>query len=152
MDFEAFFNLYMRPGDRGRLDRNSVEFRYAAVALLIACANADLDEAPTESETIRELFQDTFGISDRAVARMFEFGHTAGDDEYLEQIAGMVNERFAERDKQLILEVLWRVAWADGVIAPGEQAFINLVATRLAMSEEDVESARRAAGPPPADH
>ena len=146
MDFQVFFDLYMRPQNTSApVRRNSVEFRYAAAALLVACARADLNESREEQETIRSLFRDTFGVSDRAIDRMFTFAHSSNEDEYLFEITSLINEQFDPNDKQLLIETLWRVAYADGELATSEENFINLVALKIGLSAEAVQVARQSA-------
>lgn len=59
-DFKTFFDIYVRPSEDGRIDRDSYEFRYAAAALLVACSKADLDEDPEEQKVIIEILKETF--------------------------------------------------------------------------------------------
>ena len=55
MDFTTFFDIYMRPRSGKPLDRDGIEFRYAAASLLIACSKSDMDEDPEERKVIRQI-------------------------------------------------------------------------------------------------
>lgn len=142
VDFQTFFDIYMRPRGRGPLKRDGIEFRYAAASLLIACSKSDMDEDPREKAVIRQILQDTFDISDRTIDRLLEFADTASEEAYLGEINQLINDQFSDRDKRFILEKLWRVAHADGRIADEELAFVNRVAGDINMTADDVETAR----------
>ena len=142
MDFQTFFDIYMRPRGRNPLKRDGIEFRYAAASLMIACSKADMDEDPREKVVIRQILQDAFDISDHTVDRLLEFADTASEEAYLGEINQLINEQFTDRDKRFILEKLWYVAHADGRIADEELDFVNRVACDINMTAADVETAR----------
>lgn len=60
LSFPNYFDLYRRERENDRLQRGSVEFRYASAALLIACANSDMNESPDEQDAARQLLTSTF--------------------------------------------------------------------------------------------
>jgi uncharacterized tellurite resistance protein B-like protein len=143
VSFSNFFSLYMREREVGTLQRGGVEFRYASAALLIACANADLNESEDEQEAIRNLLQKTFKIPDRTLEKLFDFAYQANETYYLERITQLIDEHYPSGDKQYVIESLWRVANADGVIDEEEVNFIARAAAAIGLSASDVETARR---------
>ncbi len=150
MEFANFFNLYMRERAGDELARGGVEFRYAAAALLIALANADLDESDEEKTAIRTLLAETFKVSDRALQQIFDFAYSAGEDAsgentYLTEITNLINDGFPRADKIFIVRSLWDVARADGRIDNTEESFIFKAAAAIGLSAEDVEQARQLA-------
>ncbi len=145
MDFEQFFNIYIKPRSSGQLNRDGIEFRYTAASILIACSKADLDEHPEELKMIRQILSDTFGVPDGVTDRLLEVGETASEDEYLKQITTFVNNQFSHEDKQFLLEKLWMVALADNKIDKLEEDFISHVAEEINLGSMDIISARSAA-------
>lgn len=141
MDFTTFFDIYMRPKSRKPLDRDGIEFRYAAASLLIACSKSDLDEDPEERKVIRQILAESFNISDHTINRLLEFADTASEAEYLGEITNLINDQFTDRDKRFLLEKLWVVAYADGRIESQEREFIDRIADGISMNAEDVETA-----------
>ena len=141
MDFTTFFDIYMRPHSRRPLDRDGIEFRYAAASLLIACSKSDLDEDPEERRVITSILEDTFSISQKTVNRLLEFADTASEGTYLTEITSLINEQFNDRDKRFLLEKLWCVAYADGRIENQEREFIDRIAVEISLSPEDVDTA-----------
>ena len=132
----------MRERENDTLKRGGVEFRYASAALLIACANADLDESAEEQKAVRELLVETFGIPERTIQKLFNFAYDASEDSYLNEITALVDEHFPSEDKRSILNNLWHVALADGRIDEEEETFILRVAAAIGLTAEDVEDAK----------
>ncbi|MBO6566626.1 MAG: TerB family tellurite resistance protein [Pseudomonadales bacterium] len=141
MDFTTFFDIYMRPKSRRLLDRDGIEFRYAAASLLIACSKSDMDEDPNERKVIRQILIETFNLSEYTLNRLLEFADTASEAEYRGEIINLINDQFTDRDKRFLLEKLWVVAYADGHIESQERAFIDQIADGITMTAEDVETA-----------
>jgi len=145
MDFETFFDIYMRPNGRGVLQRDGIEFKYAAASLMIACSKADMDEDPREREAIIQILHEAFDLTEHTIERLLAFADNASAEEYLSVITRLVNEQFSDSDKRFILEKLWIVAHADGHIHDHEVEFMNRVAADINMTELDVDTARKLA-------
>ncbi len=142
MDFENFFNLYMRRDDMETLSPSGVEFRYAAAALLVACSRVDLEQSAEEQETIHNMFKDIFKVSDQTIKRLFTFGDSANQDNYLAEITSLININFSNNERSFVIERLWDVAYADGRIDPAEEEFIERIAGQLNLTSDDVKRAR----------
>ena len=71
----------------------------------------------------------------------------APESSYLDEIVNLINEQFTDADKQFVLVKLWQVAFADGVIDDGEEAFIQSVANTFGLTDADIQSAREKASP-----
>lgn len=141
MDFTTFFDIYMRPRSGKPLNRDGIEFRYAAASLLIACSKSDMDEDPEEKKIIKQILAESFTISDHTINRLLEFADTASEAEYLDVITGLINDQFNDRDKRFLLEKLWVVAYADGRIENQEREFIDRIAKEISMTSDDVDTA-----------
>lgn len=141
MDFTTFFDIYMHPRSNRPLNRDGIEFRYAAASLLIACSKSDMDEDPEEKRVIKKILAESFTISDYTIDRLLDFADTASEAEYLGEVTNLINEQFNDRDKRFLLEKLWVVAYADGRIENQERDFIDRIAGEISMTSEDVETA-----------
>ena len=145
MNFETFFDIYLRPNGRDVLQRDGIEFKYAAASLMIACSKADMDEDPREREAVTQILQDAFDITEHTIERLLTFADSASAEEYLSVITRLVNEQFSDSDKRFILEKLWMVAHADGHIHDREVDFMHRLAADINMTEVDVDTARKLA-------
>ena len=149
IDFATFFDIYMRPSESHVLQRDGIEFRYAAATLLVACSKSDLDEDPLEKRVIVNILQNTLGLSHQTIARILEFANSASEESYLAEIIALIKNNFAMKDKRFLMEKLWQVAYADGRIDRFEQTFINDVASQIEVGRDDVIAAQALASSEP---
>ncbi|MEO2183719.1 MAG: TerB family tellurite resistance protein [bacterium] len=145
MDFEQFFNVYIKPRSSGQLTRDGIEFRYTAASILVACSKSDLVQNLEEEKVIRKILRETFEIPDGVLDRLIEVGETASEEEYLNQIMTFVNAQFSARDKQFLLEKLWLVALADNRVEDMERDFITRIAHAMDLDADAIKAARWAA-------
>jgi len=121
-----------RPTDATR----SVVFTIGVIALSAKMARADGRVTASEVAAFRRLFQ--FDPEEEThVGRVFDLARrdTAGFEAYARQVAGL----FGERDPVLVelLEALFQIAEADGVIGDEELAYLAEVARLFGFDEVD---------------
>lgn len=141
-DFKTFFDIYVRPSEGARINRESYEFKYAAAALLVACSKSDFDEDPEEKKVITEILQETFKVSATTLESLLQMAGAASEEDNLIDITNMVNEYYSEKDKHFLLENLWRVAYADGRLDKYEELFIDRIAAKIQLTRDDVSRAQ----------
>ena len=139
LDIQTFFDIYVRPKG-SRLDRNGFAARYAAAALLVACSKADDDEDIEEKKVIADILANTFELSGTTIEQLLRLANLQAGS--LSMITDLVNEYYKPAEKRMLLQQVWRVAYADGRIDVYEEKFVDRVAELLGMSEDAVKEAR----------
>lgn len=142
IDIETFFDVYVRPTRGSRLDRHGFAARYAAAALLVACGKADSHQDPEEEKVILDIMENTFELSERTIDQILRLAEANTQGDTLSTVTDLVNEHYATRDKRVLLQHIWRVAYADGRIDVYEERFVDRVATLLGLTDVDVAEAR----------
>lgn len=112
--------------------RKAVAFTVSMIALSAKMAKADGVVTADEVLAFRELFAIPQG-EERNVARLFDLAKedVAGFESYAQRIYGLFAEEYATR--QDILDGLFHIAKADGVIHEDELAFLERVAEIFGM-------------------
>jgi uncharacterized tellurite resistance protein B-like protein len=133
----------MSPHDGLHGEKIAQEIRYAAAALLVVCAKADFEELPEEIGAITKLLEETFGLSNEIIEELIE--HVSEDTgvKGLDEFTRLVNQYYSEEDKLVLLENLWRVAYADGRIDKFEEQYISRVAFMIDVPQSQVKEMRR---------
>jgi uncharacterized tellurite resistance protein B-like protein len=120
------------------------DLQIAVAALLVEAARMDDLFAESERRMIEGLLAARFDLSadearelldaaERVVERstqLFRFTQTVGDT-------------LSPEERVRIVEMLWEVAYADGVLAPQEDALIRRVAALVYVSDAERTAARR---------
>jgi DnaJ like chaperone protein len=104
------------------------------VAILVRLAEIDgpLDRA--EVTAIRRFFQDHLGYHDERLVWVRDLiKESRGSTESVESICAELRTGFGMHERFIVLQVLARVAEADGSVSPGEMAFIEKVSHQLGL-------------------
>jgi len=134
-----FSLLNAKPAATAKPDR-----RVAIAALLVEAARRDDAFDDAERDAIARILTDRFQLTPAATQELLEKGEKAAVQsiELFSFVRGMVQESDYEERVELI-EMLWGVALADGVINPYEDALIRKIAGLIYVSDFDRGAARR---------
>ena len=119
------------------------DLHIATVVLLIEMASSDQDIAREEAETVCNLMQAQFGIDDAKIPEIVEVAISSRKAKgKINEFVALINERFTDAQRQVILAMIWKIVIADGKIEQYEQNFANQMRNRLRLTEEIAEEAR----------
>lgn len=120
----------------GRDDRQRIEVAVAVV--LLEMAHADKDLAELEIGLIEKLLQQKFHLDDAQVTELLELAETSRQESFdLQQFTSQINENFTREEKFLVMETLWRIIYADGVLDKYEDALARQLASLLRLSHRE---------------
>lgn len=131
----AVFERLRRPPER------SVAFTIAVIALSAKMAKADGRVTRNEVSAFREVFH-IAPEDEAAAARVFNLARqdVAGFEEYARRIRKMFDDNHGPLMD--LMEGLFHIALADGDYHPGEDAFLERVATIFGLSEAEFRAIR----------
>jgi len=118
----------------------------ATAILLIEASRADFEQDEEELKMIRELLLDHLSISEEAVDTLLENAHQELDALVsLQRITRLMNEKLSQIDKVTVIELMWKVVYADGEKHHYEEHLLRQVADLLYVSHADFIKARHKA-------
>nr|WP_321238091.1 TerB family tellurite resistance protein [uncultured Tolumonas sp.] len=123
----SLFREMLQDGsDSGTVDTPSIQL--AMACLLCEVANADYQEDPREETAKIHLLSHLLDLDEQAATALLQQAHQKSKAsvslyEFTNQLRALSpNERFQ------LIEAMWQIAYADGVINPMEEAVIRQVA------------------------
>ena len=120
----------------------------ATAVLLIEVMKSDADEAPQEQAAILKILKERFALSDAEVTQLTELGHhTAKTANDFQQFTSRINRELDRSEKYRIIEYMWQVAYADGVISAHENHLLRKIADLLYIPHSDYIAAKMSAKP-----
>lgn len=138
--FDRILDLLM-PGDAPRA---ATEIHIAVAALLVEAARMDDDFDPAERAAIRAVLAKRFALDGASVDRLIASAESAADrSSALYRFTRVVAERFDPAARVGMIEMLWEVAYADGVLDPDEDALIRRVAGLIFVEDHERGAARQ---------
>jgi uncharacterized tellurite resistance protein B-like protein len=120
------------------------DLQIAVGALLVEAACRDDIFDAAESVAINRLLAERFQLSSEDTAQLVKAAEEARNSSL--ELFGFVRKLVKEMDEDQrieVIEMLWEVAYADGVLDPNEDAMIRKVAGLLYVSDHARGAARR---------
>jgi uncharacterized tellurite resistance protein B-like protein len=122
------------------------ELELAVAALLIEAGRMDDQFDTTERATIERLLKDRFDLSHDAVQSLMEAAEEAvRQSTQFFPFTREIVQRIGPENRAHILEMMWEVAYADGVLDPQEDALLRRIAGLIHVSDQERGLARQRA-------
>lgn len=120
------------------------ETHVAAAAMLIQAAMIDGEVDPVERERIAIMVERRLGVPRDAVAGILaESERKAEKAVDIYSFFRVVNEHFEHEERITLIEMLWEVAYADGVLHDHEANLIRKVTGMLGLTDVESGMARK---------
>jgi uncharacterized tellurite resistance protein B-like protein len=138
--FESLRKLVTEFGDDGkhadRFDAN--DYRLAAAALLVHAACIDGDFAEVERKKLHAVIMQRFELDDAAADELIAKA-SAVEQEAIDLYAftAKLNRSLDEAGRARIIEMMWQIVYADGVITEFEDNLIWRAADLLGISRRE---------------
>ena len=115
----------------------------ATCVLLLEMAHTDGEFHAMEGALIQDLLQHKFDLSETATAELMEYARQERETSLdLYQFARQINENFTLEEKLEVMDVLWRIIYADGVLDKYEDYLVRQLATLLRLSHRQMIDAK----------
>jgi uncharacterized tellurite resistance protein B-like protein len=140
---KEFFNEQLRP-DAGAGARDPEHaLRLAAAALLVEMSRADMHIRDGERAAIETGVRDVFGLGEAETRSLVALAEEeVHDATSMYGFTRLINDGFSAGQKARIVELMWRVAYADGHLEKHEQHLMRKIAGLLYIPHETYIAAK----------
>jgi uncharacterized tellurite resistance protein B-like protein len=122
----------------------AVRREVAAAALMVECARVDTRFTDDERCAIAKFVRELFNLEDEVATLLVAIAERRADEVWSDWLFTEAIKTGFDSDAQVeLIEKLWGVAYADGVLHRLEVQLIDRIATELGLSGEAVERSRR---------
>jgi uncharacterized tellurite resistance protein B-like protein len=133
---EFFERLTNHEAHSGNLHED--EMRLAAAALLVHAAVIDGEVAPEERRTLKVLLQERFALGEEETRRLMREAEVREQEAVdLYRFTSVLCAGLDQEGRQRIIEMLWEIAMADGVLHEFESNLVWRAAELLGVSTRD---------------
>ena len=117
--------------------------RVAVAALLVEMSRADFVEAPEERRAIRELLESHFSLQKPQAEELLGLAHEKADQAVsLQHFTREIHESLSAEEKLRFLEMLMRIALADGHMDKHERHLLGKIADLIYVPKADYVTLR----------
>ncbi|MCG7598767.1 TerB family tellurite resistance protein [Halomonas sp. McH1-25] len=132
---QQFFNRTLAPQDGAQ---RALTLELATAALLCEVVRADYQTGAAEIEALRDMLRTRFALDRAAVDELMDLAAEEADqavDHF--QFVRLVNEHYGYADKVELVELMWRLAYADDQLDALEEHRIRKLADLLFVRHSD---------------
>jgi len=141
--FDRLRALFEEGTGHGIAGHQRDELELAVAALLVEIAGVDDSLGDADRRLIRQLLERRFGLSnDEAGALEAAAERRAAESSQLFGFARTITERLPRERRIEVIELLWEVAYADGVLDPLEDSLIRRIGGLIDVSDHERGEAR----------
>lgn len=141
------FSLFARQPGAGTASpapHGVTEKQIAAIALLVEAAVLDGDFGEMEQAAIRRIAAERFALNDEEITTLLNLAtQRQGDSNQLFGFTHQIKQSYAPEDRIEVMEMLWEVVYADGVMHDYEANLMRRIGGLIYVSEKDRGEARK---------
>jgi uncharacterized tellurite resistance protein B-like protein len=116
----------------------------ASAALLVEAAHMDGNLDDRETKVIKTLLLNHFHLTEEEAVELFARAHTAQEDAtQLIRFTRTIKDNYSDVERITVIEMMWEVAFADGIIHDFEENLIRRVAGLIYVSDRDRGDAKK---------
>jgi len=140
---KKFFNKYQEnDADRPGVDK-SHDVRIATCALFLEMARIDGEFSDTERDHIIQVLKKDYALADAYIEELLE----ASEEELkgsidLWQFTNLINQNYTLEEKIQVIEMTWRLAYADGNLDKHEDYLAHKLANLLRLNHKQLIEAK----------
>jgi uncharacterized tellurite resistance protein B-like protein len=113
--------------------------KIAIVALLISTAKYDGNFNDSEKIEIQKLIENYFSLSSQNTGDLFKAAERIESEANdLQQFTRSLNEVLNEEEKLTIMELIWKIVMADGIIDNYEENLVRRLSGLLYLQDKDI--------------
>ena len=128
-------------------ERHSIQL--ATAALLVEVARIDRESTPEERAVVQRAVREKFDLTPDEAARLIDLAEAEVQQatDYF-QFTSLVNRHFTQEQKHRVIELMWRVAYADAGLSAHENHLMRKIADLLHITHGDYIAAKMRAQAP----
>ena len=129
---KKFFDSHLTIADSQSEDSPEHRLKVATVALLLETTRADFNVHDDELAAVATHAQQFFSLSDDETRELLELAEEeASNATCYHEFTSLINQSYTLQEKIAIVEMMWRVAYADKQLEKYEEALVRKIADLL---------------------
>lgn len=146
LSIQEYFSNRLNAERESDPDGRDNEIKIATAALMIEIGLADSHIQKEERQLIEQTIQNTFNLKEEDAQQLIAIAENEIDHSVsLHEFTRLLNEKLSREERNGIVEMLWRVAFADNVLDKYEEHYIRKITDLLYVSHKDFIKAKHKA-------
>lgn len=143
----GFLKKYFSPqtessGEQSQADLDK-KLIISACVLILEIAKSDYEFSEPEKEAVRDILRHNLTVAKEEVEEVLRIAEKERSDNIdLFEYTSLINRNYSYEDKKKLVEMLWKIIYADGILDRYEDHLIHKFADLLHLSHEDLIEAK----------
>ena len=140
---KKFFAKGEKSDPENQVETSPHDIHVATCALLLEMSNIDGEFSDIEKENIISILKKNYQMSDENAAALLEASNEELENSNdLWRFASLINKNYSIEEKESVIEMVWRVAYADGHLDKHEDYLVHKLANLLRLSHSQLIEAK----------
>jgi len=142
---KKFFQQDAAPEDKVEIkeEDRAERIQVATCALLLEVANSDDEFSDIERDNIIQILEKDFELSDEYAKELMELSDKEREESIdLWHFTNLINEHYSIEEKIRIIEMVWKVIYADGKLDKYEDHLAHKLSNLLKLTHEQLIDAK----------
>ncbi len=140
---KKFFGESSAPDAEAKDGEGSHDTRVATCALLLEMANIDGEFSEKEQADIIALLKKDYDLPEETISELLETSRKELDGSTdLWRFTNLINSNYSQEEKRGIIEMVWKVVYADGVLDQHEDYLVHKLARLLRLPHKELIQAK----------
>ena len=142
---KKFFQQDAAPEDKVEIkeEDRAERIQVATCALLLEVANSDDEFSDIERDNIIQILEKDFELSDEYAKELLELSDKEREESIdLWQFTNLINEHYSIEEKIKIIEMVWKVIYADGKLDKHEDHLAHKLSNLLKLTHKQLIDAK----------
>ncbi|MBW2094404.1 MAG: TerB family tellurite resistance protein [Deltaproteobacteria bacterium] len=140
---KKFFEKFEAHSVKGEGRSLESDLRVAACALLLEMSLIDGNFSETEKEKLLSILRQEYNLSNEEAESLIKrSGEELDESIDLWQFTSALNQHFSVEEKTRLVEKIWEIAYADGIVDQHENYLVHKVADLLHLSHKQLINAK----------
>ncbi|RLC27495.1 MAG: hypothetical protein DRH37_10690 [Deltaproteobacteria bacterium] len=128
--------------------KSSEDILVSTCALLLEMSVIDGEFSETEKQKILSILKEEYALPEEYAEALLETSKERLDDSTdLWRFASLINQSYSVEEKERIIEMIWRIAYADGTLEKHEDYLVHKLANLLRLTHKQLINAKLKAKP-----
>ena len=124
-------------------EQKAEKIKASVAAILLEIAYCDDDFSDDERIRVTAILKEKFDLNDEETEELIKTGQKERDQSVdLWHFTKMINENYSKKEKIDVIEMLWRVVYADSVLHSHEDYLIHKLSTLLRLDHKEFIGAK----------
>ena len=142
-NIKNFFDNFISPIGDETEDSHQHRLHLAAAALLIEVTRADYESDEREHTVVNTALLNMFDVTQDELDKIIELANEEVKDlSCYYEFTSLINKNFSAEEKVNLIEMMWQVVFADGVMDKYEEALVRKVSELLYVPHGDFIAAK----------